>query len=103
MLAFFRLIFEIMIKGFSIFITLVILICSCKRGSTRYDTEIGIVQYKANRLDKAVITFTNVIDRNDTCFECYLYRGLAYKGLEKYDEAVGDFTYLISKKYQIAT
>ena len=32
---------------------------------------------------------------NDTCRDCYLYRGFCYKNLKKYDEALADFDKLV--------
>ncbi|MEI9955964.1 MAG: hypothetical protein WDM90_06570 [Ferruginibacter sp.] len=46
-------------------------------------------------MQQSINTLSKVIAITDTCADCFLYRGFAYKDLKQYDKALEDFTSLI--------
>src|SRR5689334_18877510 len=68
---------------------------SCSTIDINKQTAIGLRQYKNDSLAESTATLSMVITVNDTCRQCLLYRGFAYKGIGQYDKAFADFTKLI--------
>ena len=71
------------------------LFVSCSRIDIKKETINGLRQYKNDSLIESIKTFSKVIAANDTCRQCLLYRGFAYKDLNKYESALADFNSLI--------
>lgn len=71
------------------------IICSCSTIDIEIETNNGIRQYKNDSLRTAINTLSKVIAINDTCYNCYLYRGFSYKDIFEYDKALNDFNFLI--------
>jgi tetratricopeptide (TPR) repeat protein len=72
------------------------LLDSCSTIDINKEKAIGIRQYENDSLKDAINVLTKVIAINDTCTECFLYRGFAYKDQKQYDKALKDFNLLIS-------
>ena len=77
-------------------VVIALIFVSCKTVNIDKETAIGIRQYKNDSLSEAITAFSRVISVNDTCRQCLLYRGVAYKDLKQYDKALEDFNNLIS-------
>ena len=52
--------------------------------------------YEADSLRESIKAFTTAIAGNDSCYDCYLRRGFAYKDLKDYGNAFKDFNKLVS-------
>jgi tetratricopeptide (TPR) repeat protein len=64
---------------------------SCSTLDVNEQKSIGIRQYENDSLTEAIVTLSRTISFTDTCSECFLYRGFAYKALKQYDKALQDF------------
>ena len=75
---------------------IILLLQSCSTVDIKNEINTGIRQYENDSLNEAVITLTKVISVTDTCTNCFLYRGFAYKDLVQYDKALQDFNSFIN-------
>ena len=72
------------------------LLQSCSPIDINKELNTGKRQYENDSLKESIITLTKVISVTDTCTNCFLYRGFAYKDLEQYDKALQDFNSFIN-------
>jgi|SRR5215203_2957470 len=75
---------------------LIFLLQSCSTIDIKKLINTGIRQYENDSLKQSIITLTKVISLTDTCTNCFLYRGFAFKDLEQYDNALQDFNSFIN-------
>ena len=59
--------------------------------------EEGQKYSEEEKYDYAVTSFTNAIELNDTWYELYFYRGWSYYYLKKYNNALSDANYYVTK------
>jgi|SRR5688572_8613377 len=69
---------------------------SCTEIDINKEIARGKRQYDADSLDQSIVTLTRVIQKVDTCSDCFLFRGFAFKDLKKYDKALKDFNSFIA-------
>ena len=67
---------------------------SCVEINVNKEIVKGKRQYDADSLNQSIETLTRVIQKVDTCSDCFLFRGFAFKDLKEYDKAIKDFTSL---------
>ena len=58
----------------------------------------GIASYKKREYDKAIIEFSEFIEREPDCAEAYYNRGNAYWDTVDFDKAIADYTKTIELK-----
>ena len=80
----------------SFYLFFLIVCFSCSTIDIKDQTKIGIRQYENDSLKEAIVTFSGIIEKTDTCKNCYLYRGFAYKALKEYDKALLDLDAFIN-------
>jgi tetratricopeptide (TPR) repeat protein len=69
---------------------------SCIQIDVNKEIARGKRQYEADSLNESITTLTRVIQKVDTCSDCFLFRGFAFKELKKYDKAIKDFNSFIA-------
>jgi len=69
---------------------------SCVEIDVNKEIAKGKRQYDADSLNQSIETLSRVIQKVDTCSDCFLFRGFAFKDLRKYDKAIEDFTSFIA-------
>ena len=60
------------------------------------ETAKGIRQYEADSLNAAIKTLSRAIKLDETCSDCYMYRGFSYKAREEYNQALNDLNAYIN-------
>lgn len=66
-------------------------VISCTQVDVKHEKQKGIRLYKNDSIQESISSLTKVINITDTCSECFLYRGFAYKDLNQYNKAMKDF------------
>ena len=78
-----------------LFLIVVTVPFACTTIDIEKQTAIGLRQYEHDSLSQAISTLSMVIAVNDTCRQCLLVRGFAYKDMKEYGKALEDFDELI--------
>ena len=79
----------------SIFLFLATSFLSCSTIDVKNEITVGVRQFENDSLKESITTLSKVIQVTDTCSQCFLYRGFAYKGLKDYSKSIEDFNSLI--------
>lgn len=69
---------------------------SCSGIDIKKQTAVGLRQYDHDSLQQSITTLSKVIAVTDSCSDCLLYRGFAYKDLKQYNKAIKDFTSMLA-------
>ena len=78
------------------FALLITLTFSCTNIDINEEYTVGIESYENGKYEIAIEKLTHVISTTDTCNNCLLYRGYAYRNLSEYKKAKTDFTALLT-------
>jgi tetratricopeptide (TPR) repeat protein len=71
---------------------------SCREIDAKKEYFKSLSYYKNGNYDKAIKSFSEIINQTDTCFDCYLHRGFAYRDFNQPGLAQNDFNKLINSE-----
>jgi tetratricopeptide (TPR) repeat protein len=81
---------------FFVVCSVTILLVSCTSIDIRTEKAKAIKQYNNGNFNQAINTFNKIIAATDTFAECFLYRGLSFKEVKQYDDAIKDLNSYIN-------